>query len=91
MKKSRLYSIIEIVLFVIIAVGYFLPYYNGAKDNMIKSIGEGHMIIGFVFLLIGLIGCIFNKKEIGYLTCGYFIGIHAFIYISYHANPQVHL
>ena len=91
MKKSRLYSVIDIILFVAIAVGYFLPFYNGSRDNMIKSMGEAHMIIGFVLLLIGLIGCIFNKKELGYLPCGYFLGIQAYFYMSMHANPQIHL
>ena len=91
MKKSRLYSIINIVLFILIAVGYFLPYYNGSSENMIKSMSEAHMFVGLAILLIGLIGCIFNKKEMGYLVCGYFMGMHAYFYLYMHSNSGIHL
>ncbi len=79
MKKDKILSIIEIILIIVMAVGFFMPYFNNSSNTLIKSLGEAYTIVGFVFVLVGIIGSIFRKNELSYIACGYFIGVHIYL------------
>ena len=79
MKRNKIFSIIEIVLIIVMALGFFLPYFNSSSNTLIKSLGEAYTILGFIFVLIGIVGSIFKKNELSYIACGYFIGVHMYL------------
>ena len=62
MKKDKIFSIIGIVLIAITALGFFLPYFNNSGNSLIKSLGEAYSIVGFVFVLVAILGNIFKKN-----------------------------
>ena len=88
--KKKMFTIISLILDIVVVAGLFLPYMAGNKATLSiwQLFGNAFAIAGVSFSVIGILGTIFNKNELNYLICGYYIGIHIYLFSVLHNDAN---